>query len=543
MALRNTELPLDVIWPRLIAIADEMATTMFRTAFSHDVVEVHDMSTGLLDDRGHLMAQTWLGATGHTGCNAAFGANLVEAFPPETVNPGDVFICNDPWLCNGQTADIFITTPAFHKGKLIGFSVNTIHHVDIGGRKGSGLSEEVFEEGLIIPMLRLYDAGEPNEMLFDLIRRNVRYSEKMIGDLRAQVATGWAGCRELERLCAEFDFPDLREVSDEITGRTEEGIRAGLRELPDGEWREEMMMDIDGIDEPQPLVVTVKIEGDQLYADFTGTAPQVRRPVNCPINFSRAYVAVPVKMICDPSLPNNQGTYCPITLTAPEGSLEPELSRGLFLAPECRDAGRRADVQDLLAYRAGTGCRRNRARYRPGSFMLPATSRMVRLMRCTSTLFGGMGGRPGADGLSAVSLPYNVRDVSIEWSEHETPILYHARELIPDLGGPGASRRLGARIDLRSLRARYRTETAAGLAGRRAGCDLAAGACRQAGGARRNHARRPEYRAFKFARVPVRGGRSGAPEITGVAVTATLPNGDAAEIDRDLKAGYTRRRR
>ena len=184
MALRNTELPLDVIWPRLIAIADEMATTMFRTAFSHDVVEVHDMSTGLLDDRGYLMAQTWLGATGHTGCMPAFGANLVEAFPPETVNPGDVLICNDPWLCNGQTADIFITTPAFHKGKLIGFSVNTIHHVDIGGRKGSGLSEEVFEEGLIIPMLRLYDAGEPNEMLFDLIRRNVRYSEKMMGDLR-----------------------------------------------------------------------------------------------------------------------------------------------------------------------------------------------------------------------------------------------------------------------------------------------------------------------------------------------------------------------
>ena len=121
MNMRNSELPLDVVWPRLIAIADEMATTMFRTAFSHDVVEVHDMSTGLLDDRGHLMAQTWLGATGHTGCMPAFGANLVEAFPPETVNPGDVFICNDPWLCNGQTADVFITTPAFHKGKLVGF--------------------------------------------------------------------------------------------------------------------------------------------------------------------------------------------------------------------------------------------------------------------------------------------------------------------------------------------------------------------------------------------------------------------------------------
>ena len=518
MALRNTELPLDVIWPRLIAIADEMATTMFRTAFSHDVVEVHDMSTGLLDDRGHLMAQTWLGATGHTGCMPAFGANLVEAFPPETVNPGDVFICNDPWLCNGQTADIFITTPAFHKGKLIGFSVNTIHHVDIGGRKGSGLSEEVFEEGLIIPMLRLYDAGEPNEMLFDLIRRNVRYSEKMIGDLRAQVATGWAGCRELERLCAEFDFPDLREVSDEITGRTEEGIRAGLRELPDGEWREEMMMDIDGIDEPQPLVVTVKIEGDQLYADFTGTAPQVRRPVNCPINFSRAYVAVPVKMICDPSLPNNQGTYRPITLTAPEGSLlNPSypaacfwrLSAGMLVAELMFKIFSRI-VPDRVPAESGS--------LPTWQFYVTGNKPDGEAYALHQHSFGGMGGRPGADGLSAVSFPYNVRDVSIEWSEHETPILYHARELIPDSGRPGrVAGRLGARIDLRSLRARYRTETAAGLC-RGGGPDAlpAAGAWwRQAGGARRNHARRPEYRAFKFARVPVRGGRSGAPEITG----------------------------
>lgn len=440
MTFRNKEISLDVVWPRLIAIADEMATTMFRTAFSHDVVEVHDMSTGLLDHRGQLMAQTWLGATGHTGCMPAFGANLVSAFPPETIKKGDVFICNDPWLCNGQTADIFITTPAFYKGKLIGFSVNTIHHVDVGGRKGSGLSEEVFEEGLIIPMLRLYHAGKPNEMLFDLIRRNVRYSDKMIGDLRAQVATGWAGGTALENLCAEFDFPDLSEISDEIIRRTEEGIRSGLRKLPDGEWREEMMMDIDGIEEPQPLVVTVRIEGDQLYADFTGTAPQVRRPVNCPINFSRAYVAVPVKMICDPSLPNNQGTYRPITLTAPEGILlNPSypaacfwrLSAGMLVAELMFKIFARI-VPDRVPAESGS--------LPTWQFYVTGSKPNGDTYALHQHSFGGMGGRPGEDGLSAVSFPYNVRDVSVEWSEHETPILYHARELIPDSGGPGTSR-------------------------------------------------------------------------------------------------------
>ena len=123
---------------------------MFRTAFSHDVVEVHDMSTGLYDDRGCLIGQTWLGASGHTGVMPVYGRNLLEYFPPETVRPGDVYICNDPWICNGQTADVFITTPAFRGKRLIGFSINSVHNVDIGGRKGSGLSEEVYEEGLII---------------------------------------------------------------------------------------------------------------------------------------------------------------------------------------------------------------------------------------------------------------------------------------------------------------------------------------------------------------------------------------------------------
>jgi N-methylhydantoinase B len=312
---------LDIIWPRLIAIADEMATTMFRTAFSHDVVEVHDMSTGLYDDRGYLIGQTWLGATGHTGVMPVYGQSLLRAFPAPTVRPGDVFICNDPWICNGQTADVFITTPAFHNDRLIGFAINSVHHVDIGGRKGSGLAEEVYEEGLVIPPMKLYDAGEPNEMLFALFRRNVRFAEKMIGDLRAQVAAGFAGCRQLELLAREFGLDSLRGPADEIIRRTEQSMREGIRALPDGQQRESMEIEIDGIAEPQTLALTLDINGDELTADFTGTSGQVRRPVNCPINYTRAYVAVPVKMVCDAELPNNQGTYNPIHLVAPEGSL------------------------------------------------------------------------------------------------------------------------------------------------------------------------------------------------------------------------------
>ena len=445
------EASLDIIWPRLIAIADEMATTMFRTAFSHDVVEVHDMSTGLYDDRGNLIAQTWLGATGHTGVMPVYGQNLVAAFPPETVKPGDVFICNDPWLCNGQTADVFITTPAFHNGRLIGFAINTVHHVDIGGRKGSGLSEEVYEEGLIIPQLRLYDAGEPNEQLFSIIRRNVRFAEKMIGDLRAQIATGWFGSRELERLAAEFELDDLRGPADEIMSRTEAGMRAGIAELPDGEYHETMEMEIEGIAEPRTLAMTVRIKGDELTADLAGTSPQVRRPVNCPINYTRAYVALPLKMVCDPLMPNNQGTYRPVHLEAPEGSLlNPSYPAACFwrlaagmlvselmfrilakIAPDRvpADSGSMPTWQFYV----------NGVRPDGGSFALHQHA------------FGGMGGRPGDDGLASISFPYNVRDVSIEWSEMETPIIYEARELIPDSGGAGEFRGgLGQELILRA---------------------------------------------------------------------------------------------
>lgn len=437
MTERVPQIPLDVIWPRLIAIADEMATTLFRTAFSHDVIEVHDMSTGLYDDRGNLIGQTWLGATGHTGVMPVFGKNLLAAFPPETVRRGDVFICNDPWLCNGQTADVFITTPAFIGDRLIGFSINSVHHVDIGGRKGSGASEEVYEEGLIIPPLRLCQAGAPNEDLFTLLRRNVRFSEKMIGDIRAQVAAGWIGARGLERLSREFDLDSLRPVADEIIRRTEAGMRAGIAKLPDGCYRKQLAMEVAGLTEPQTIALTLTIRGDELIADFTGTSPQVRRPVNSPINYTRAYVAVPMKMVCDPELPNNEGTYRPLTVTAPEGCLV----NPAYPAPCFWRLAAGMLVSELM-FRILAEIAPDRVPADSGS--MPTWQFYVNGVRSDGEAFalhqhafGGMGARPGVDGLASVSFPYNVRDVSIEWAELETPLFFERRELIPDSGGAG----------------------------------------------------------------------------------------------------------
>jgi N-methylhydantoinase B len=444
-------LPLEILWPRLIAIADEMATTLVRTAFTHDVIEVHDMSTGLYDDRGFLIAQSWLGAMGHVGVMPVFGKSLLKAFPRSEIRPGDVFICNDPWLANGQTADVFITTPAFVGETLIGFSINSVHHMDIGGRKGSSLSEEVYEEGLVIPHLRLYREGHPNQDLIDLIRRNVRFSEKVIGDIRAQIVTGHVGVKQLQDMARDYRLTSLRPLADEITNRSEMGIRRALSELPDGSYKADMPVEVQGVNRELKLALKVTIRGDELEADFEGTSLQVPRPVNSPINYTRAYVVAPTKLVCDPYLPNNEGTYRPISIKAPEGCLvNPSYPAATFW---------RLSIGQLvgeLMFRIFAEMVPTRVPADSGAvptwqFYVNGSARDGSPFALHQHAFGGMGARPGRDGLASVSFPYNVRDVSVEWSEQETPIIFEKRELITDSGGAGQWRGgLGEELVLRA---------------------------------------------------------------------------------------------
>lgn len=452
MSTHAQELPLDTIWPRIITIADEMATTLYRTAFTHDVIEVHDMSTGLYDDRGYLIGQTWLGATGHVGVMPYFGKSMLEAFPPETIRPGDVFVCNDPWIANGQTADVFIMTPGFAGGRLIGFSVSSVHHMDIGGRRGCGSSEEVYEEGLLIPPLHLYRAGKPNEDFFAILRRNVRFAEKVIGDFRAQVAAGWVGVAGLETLAREYGLTSLRGIADEIATRTEASMRRGIAALPDGTYRSETLLDLDGFDAPLKLALALTVRGDELIADFNGTSPQVRRPINSTLNYTRAYLAVGTKLVCDPALPNNEGTYRPLTIIAPEGCLlNPTYPAATFWRIST------GTLVAELAFRALAQVAPERVPADSGAlpvcqFYVAGSRRSGDAFALHQHAFGGMGGRPGRDGLASISFPYNVRDVSVEWSELETPILIEKRELLPDSGGPGEWRGgLGEQFLLRAF--------------------------------------------------------------------------------------------
>lgn len=438
MRTTTDHLNLDVVWPRLISIADEIAVTLVRTAFSHDVIEVRDMSTAVIDARGFLIAQTPLGATGHVGSMPPFMRALLEAIPRSSIQPEDVYICNDPWIGNGQTADIFITLPVFNRDELLGFTITTVHHMDVGGRSGSGLTESVYEEGLIIPPMRLYRAGHANEDLFSLLRRNVRYSEKVIGDLHAQVTACRLGARRMVELVEEQHLDSLSSVADEIISRTEARMRASIREIPDGVYRSEL--EIGHLDETGAklrLALTLTIKGDELWADFTGTSPQVRRPINCPIHYTNAYVVLAAKMVCEPRLPNNEGSFRPIHTSAPDGCLlNPTFPAPTFwrlttgmLATDLMFRALGQIVPDRVP--AESGC------LPTWQFYFWGYRTSGRQFSLHQHAFGGMGGRPGLDGLASVSFPYNVRDVSVEGCEIEAPLLVERRELVMDSGGPG----------------------------------------------------------------------------------------------------------
>ena len=438
---REGILNLDVVWPRLISIADEMATTQIRTAFSHDVIEVHDMSTGICDARGYLIAQTALGATGHTGTMPPLAKTLLETIPADQMRPGDAYVTNDPWVQSGHTADAFVMTPIFAGLKLVGFALSSIHHLDIGGRSGSGHSEEVFEEGLIIPILPIMREGKPNEEFFSILRRNVRFSEKVIGDFRAQVATGYVGSQRVVELLQQQNLNSLEEVADEVVARSEAAMRRGLETLEEGTYQSELNLDLlDDKGEPLKLCLTLTVRGSEVHVDFTGTSAQVRRPINDPINHVRAFVVEALKMISAPGVPNNEGAHRPIHVTAPEGSL----LNPVFPAPVFWRIATGTQVSDLVfeaLSRAAPG------RVPAGSGSLPVFQFYISGLRCTGEpfalhqhVYGGMGGRPSADGLASVSFPYSVREVSTEGLELETPLLCEMREVLRDSGGPGQQR-------------------------------------------------------------------------------------------------------
>src|ERR671923_543095 len=425
---------LEVIWNRFLSVANEQQDALIRTAFSTIVRESQDLACGLFDTKGRMIAQSISGTPGHINAMATSMKYFLAAFPPEKLAPGDVLITNDPWMTAGQINDITITTPAFKRGRLVALFANTCHSADIGGRILSAEAREVFEEGLRIPIMKLFERGTPNQTLMQIVRANVRQPDEVIGDFYAQTACNDAGGRALLEMMDEFGLDSIDAVAEEIIRRSEAAVRADIRKLPDGEWMSETWSD--GFEEPILIRCKVRISDDEIFIDFTGSSPQSSRGINVVMNYTHAYASFAIKAAICPDVPHNEGSFQPVHVSAPAGSI----MNALDPAPVASRQVIGHFIPSAI-YAALSGAL-------PGRLMAPGADPIwLSVWRGENPLFtltvfqvGGTGARPTKDGLNAIGFPSGVAGVPAEVIESLSPIVLKKRELRPDSAGAGTWR-------------------------------------------------------------------------------------------------------
>jgi N-methylhydantoinase B len=434
---------------RLHSLLQEQQTALVSTAFSPVVRESLDLACGVFDSAGRMIGQSTGGTPGHINAMATGMAHIVGAYGPEALADGDVLITNDPWMTAGQINDLTVATPVFRAGRLVAWFASCCHSPDIGGRILSAAATEVYEEGLRLPILKLLHAGRPDEVLERIIRSNVRTPDETIGDIYAQVSGNQVGVRSLLRLLDEFDLPGIDDVASQIMDRSEAALRSALARLPDGRYTAAMVTDGFG-DDPLELQVAVTIEGDGIAVDYAGSSPQSPYGINVVLNYTRAYTSFAVKAALAPEVPHNSGSFRPVAVTAPQGSVlncldpAPVASRhlvGHFLPTLLFEALRPALPDGLPAASADAlwmTVWRGGGPDEPEPFTL--------------TVFGagGTGARPDKDGLTTTGFPTGVRAAPTEVLETLTPLVQVRREIRSGSGGAGRWRGgLGQVVEVR----------------------------------------------------------------------------------------------
>src|SRR2546423_5167596 len=320
MAEKIDPITLEVLWHRLLSVVNEQQVTLMRTAFSTVVRESQALACGVFDSRGYMVAQSLTGTPGHINAMATGVRHFLKAIPPATLAPGDVLITNDPWLTAGQINDMTVLTPVFFEDRAIGYFASCCHSPDVGGRVYGAAATEVYEEGIRIPIMHLFRAGEPNADLVALIRANVRVPDETIGDLYAQAACNDVGARDLVRFLEEFGLHEVDSLADAIIERSERAMRDAIAALPDGTYRSENWAD--GFDDqPVHIMVAVTIERDHATIDFTGSSEQMANGLDVVLNYTHAYASFAMKAAVNPEVPHNEGAFRPVRVTAPEGCI------------------------------------------------------------------------------------------------------------------------------------------------------------------------------------------------------------------------------
>ena len=444
-----------IMWNRLISVVEEQAQTLVRTAFSTSVREAGDLAAGVFDRQGRMLAQAVTGTPGHINSMAEGVGHFIAKHPVDTMEPGDVFITNDPWFTSGHLHDITVVTPTFYRDRLVGLFANTCHVVDIGGRGFGPDARQVFEEGVTIPILHLFRRGEPNDTLLDFLRANVREPQQVIGDIFSFAAANDTGSHRLQSMMAEFDIKQLDDLAEFIFEQSRQATIKRIRAIEPGTYRNELTMD--GYDEPVTLRAALTISDDGIHVDYTGTSPVSSHGINVVLNYTKAYTCFGVKCAVAPDIPNNYGSLLPITFSAPEGCI--------LNAPRPCAVAARHMIGHLLPDTV-LGCLHQvlpggvqaegasslwNIQLRGGASVSPdygytGERPQFELLHFNS---GGSGARPHKDGMSATAFPSGVRGMPVEANEAITPVIFWRKEFREDSGGAGAQRGgLGQVIEL-----------------------------------------------------------------------------------------------
>ncbi|MSP48509.1 MAG: hydantoinase B/oxoprolinase family protein [Alphaproteobacteria bacterium] len=443
-----------IMWNRLIAVVEEQAQTLIRTAFSPIVRECGDLSAGVFDLKGRMLAQAVTGTPGHVNSMALSVSHFIKKFPLAEMRPGDIYITNDPWMGTGHLNDFVLTTPAFHRGKLVALFSCTSHLMDIGGIGFGPDGTDVFMEGLYIPLLKLAEGGRMNETLLAMIQANTRLPVDTEGDVYSLAACNDVGCKRLAEMMDEFGLESLDELAEHVLSHSRAAVEAEIAKLPKGTYRNTMR--IDGYDEPIDLTAAITVGEKSIHVDYTGTTGVQKRGINVPMAYTEAYTCFGLGCVVAARIPNNAGSLAPLTVSAPPGSI--------LNAPYPRAVASRHVIGQMLPD-VVFGCLRQAVPERVPAegtsciWMMSlrgptaADGADKRGFAITITSNGGTGARPMKDGLDATAYPSGVKGTPVEIAESIAPVVFWRKELRPDSGGAGRTRGgMGQVIELESSR-------------------------------------------------------------------------------------------
>ncbi|MEM6387572.1 MAG: hydantoinase B/oxoprolinase family protein [Pseudomonadota bacterium] len=444
MTSSRAKVAYQVMWNRLISVVEEQAQALVRTAFSTSVREAGDLSAGVYDTHGNMLAQAVTGTPGHVNAMADAVAHFIRRIGRENMFESDVYITNDPWEGTGHLHDITMVTPSFHKGVLVGFFACTAHIVDIGGRGFGADAQSVYEEGLYIPIMKFSHQGVVDETLVRIIRGNVREPDQLIGDIYALTTCNEIGHRRLVDMMEEFDLDHLDDIAEFILENSRRATIEAIASLPQISATGEMTMD--GFDAPITLKVKVTVKGERIVTDFAGTSGVDKKGINCPLVYTKAYACYALKVAIAPEIPNNAASLAPFEIRAPENTIVNALHPapvalrhivGHFVPDAVYDAFDK--IVPGLVPAEGAGCLCNfQVSLRPRSDApAPADARRTEVLTFNS---GGSGARPEHDGMNATAFPSGVMTMPIEATEHAGPVIIWRKELRPDSGGAGKTR-------------------------------------------------------------------------------------------------------